>query len=140
MLFRSPMHCLTISTAFSCPYRLSHVVLVTLPCSPSACPTVTDVQSPLLSHKHCYTKSTSFWHSILITHSVLLCFFFATQPQSLTQTQCQVCGYNFHSLNTGFHKCTCAIIACQNFLFFTHQVTNLQSLLFLTHTIMLSLP
>lgn len=65
---------LTISTALSCLYRLSHVVLVTLSCSPSACPTVTDVQSPLPSHKHCFTPSTSFWHSILITHSVFVFF------------------------------------------------------------------
>jgi len=65
---------LTISTALSCLYRLSHVVLVTLSCSPSACPTVTDVQSPLPSHKHCFTQSTSFWHTILITHSVFVFF------------------------------------------------------------------
>lgn len=74
---------LTISTALSGLYRLSHVVLVTLSCSPSACPTVTDEQSPLPSRKHCFTQSTSFWHSILITHSVFVFFY---HPATISHT------------------------------------------------------
>lgn len=57
--------------------------LLSLFCSPSACSTVTDAQSPLPSHKHYFTHTTSFSYSTLITHSVLQ-WFSATQPWFLT--------------------------------------------------------
>lgn len=49
----------------------SHTLSISLSCSPMACQTVTGLRSPLPSHKHYFTHTTSLLYSTLITHSFL---------------------------------------------------------------------
>lgn len=131
--FLTYTQCLTSSTYHTFMPTGSHTLFrsLSLSCSPVACQAVTGLQSPLPSCKHYFTRSTRLFFSTFILY---LYSDFLTHNQNFSQTMSSLwlqLPLSHMISHTHTHSSPVS---------FSYLVTNLQSLLlFLTHTIILSL-